>query len=249
MIVDLWFYAAAIPAVLLYGIAKGGFAAPLAILGVPLMALVISPIQAAAILLPILCIQDAISVYNYRSSYHLKNLKILVPAAMVGIIAGFFWFKFLSDDYIRIFLGCMAIMFVLNFWLDSNKEKKKDVSIKRGAFWGSISGFTSFGIHAGGLPYSIYMLPQNLDHRIYVGTSAFFFAIVNIVKLFPYYYLDQLQQGNLLTAIMLLPFAPLGFFIGYYLTQRIDPKSFYAITYFCLMIIGIKLLYEGIQGI
>jgi uncharacterized membrane protein YfcA len=48
---------------------------------------------------------------------------------------------------------------------------------------------------------------------------------------------------------MLLPFASLGFFIGYYLTQRIDPKSFYEITYFCLMIISIKLLYEGIQGI
>ena len=62
LIYDPLFYAVSIPAVLLYGIAKGGFAGPLAILGVPLMSLVISPLQAAAILLPILCIQDMISI-------------------------------------------------------------------------------------------------------------------------------------------------------------------------------------------
>jgi uncharacterized membrane protein YfcA len=53
---------------------------------------------------------------------------------------------------------------------------------------------------------------------------------------------------NILTATILLPFAPLGFFIGYYLTHRIEAKSFYSITYFCLMIIGIKLLYDGLVG-
>ena len=64
LIYDPVFYAVSIPAVLLYGIAKGGFAGPLAILGVPLMSLVISPLQAAAILLPILCVQDMISIYS-----------------------------------------------------------------------------------------------------------------------------------------------------------------------------------------
>ena len=76
LIYDPVFYAVSIPAVLLYGIAKGGFAGPLAILGVPLMSLVISPLQAAAILLPILCVQDMISIYSYRKSFHLRNLII-----------------------------------------------------------------------------------------------------------------------------------------------------------------------------
>ncbi|MDG2456414.1 MAG: sulfite exporter TauE/SafE family protein [SAR86 cluster bacterium] len=249
IIVEPLFYAAAIPAVLLYGIAKGGFAAPLAILGVPLMALVISPIQAAAILLPILCIQDLISIYKYRGKFHFENLKILIPAATTGIVAGFLWFKYLSDDHIRIFLGLMAIIFVLNYWLVGGDYKKTGVSLRKGAIWGSVSGFTSFGIHAGGLPFSIYMLPQKLDHRIYVGTSALFFGVINFIKLFPYYYLDQLVIENILTATILLPFAPLGFFIGYYLTHRIEAKSFYSITYFCLMIIGIKLLYDGVTGL
>ena len=98
LIYDPVFYAVSIPAVLLYGIAKGGFAGPLAILGVPLMSLVISPLQAAAILLPILCVQDMISIYSYRKSFHLKNLFILLPAAFVF----FFYFILLIKTKFKV---------------------------------------------------------------------------------------------------------------------------------------------------
>ena len=240
------FYVVSIPAVLLYGIAKGGFAGPLAILGVPLMSLVISPLQAAAILLPILCVQDVISIYSYRKSFHLKNLMILLPAALSGIVLGYLWFSLLSDSNIKIFLGLLAIVFSLNFFLFSKNTKKRDVSLLKGSFWGSVSGFTSFGIHAGGLPFNIYMLPQKLDHRVYVGTGAIFFGLVNLLKLYPYYLLDQLRIENMTTALFLMPFAPLGFFIGYKLTQMLDGERFYAITYACLLLIGLKLLFDGL---
>ena len=240
------FYVVSIPAVLLYGIAKGGFAGPLAILGVPLMSLVISPLQAAAILLPILCVQDVISIYSYRKSFHLKNLMILLPAALSGIVLGYLWFSLLSDSNIKIFLGLLAIVFSLNFFLFSKNTKKTHASLLKGSFWGSVSGFTSFGIHAGGLPFNIYMLPQKLDHRIYVGTGAIFFGLVNLLKLYPYYLLDQLRIENMTTALFLMPFAPLGFFIGYKLTHMLDGERFYAITYACLLLIGLKLLFDGL---
>ena len=246
LVYDPFFYLVSIPAVLLYGIAKGGFAGPLAIMGVPLMSLVISPLQAAAILLPILCLQDLISIYSYRRSFHLRNLLILVPAALIGIILGFFWFSYLSDNNIRLFLGSLAIIFSLNFFFFSRESAETEVSLTRGSFWGAISGFTSFGIHAGGLPFNIYMLPQKLDHRVYVGTAAIFFGLVNLLKLYPYYLLDQLRIDNLTTSLFLMPFAPLGFYIGYKLTQKIDGERFYALTYACLLIIGIKLFMDGI---
>ena len=111
------FYVVSIPAVLLYGIAKGGFAGPLAILGVPLMSLVISPLQAAAILLPILCVQDVISIYSYRKSFHLKNLMILLPAALSGIVLGYLWFSLLSDSNIKIFFTFLYnLMFGLHLF-------------------------------------------------------------------------------------------------------------------------------------
>tara|TARA_Y100001936_G_scaffold239124_1_gene271778 strand:+ start:328 stop:1071 length:744 start_codon:yes stop_codon:yes gene_type:complete len=246
LVYDPFFYLVSIPAVLLYGIAKGGFAGPLAIMGVPLMSLVISPLQAAAILLPILCLQDLISIYSYRKSFHLRNLLILLPAALIGIILGFFWFSYLSDNNIRLFLGSLAIIFSLNYFFFSRESAETEVSLTRGSFWGAISGFTSFGIHAGGLPFNIYMLPQKLDHRVYVGTAAVFFGLVNLLKLYPYYLLDQLRIDNLTTSLFLMPFAPLGFYIGYKLTQRIDGERFYALTYACLLIIGIKLFTDGI---
>ena len=246
LINDPIFYLVSVPAVILYGIAKGGFAGPLAILGVPLMSLVISPLQAAAILLPILIIQDLISIYSYRDKFHLQNLLILLPAGVIGIFMGFLWFSLLSENNIRIFLGLLAIIFSLNYFLFSKDSSKTNVSILKGSFWGSVSGFTSFGIHAGGLPFNIYMLPQKLNHRVYVGTGAIFFGIVNLIKLYPYYLLDQLRIENLLTALFLIPFAPLGFYIGYKLTQKIDGERFYAITYGCLFIIGTKLLYDGL---
>lgn len=242
---DPIFFAVAIPAVLLYGIAKGGFAGPLAILGVPLMSLVISPLQAAAILLPILCVQDLISIYSYRNSFHLKNLQILIPAAILGIFAGYLWFSLLSEQNIKIFLGLIAIIFSLKYFFFSETLKKGSISFSKGTFWGAVSGFTSFGIHAGGLPFNIYMLPQKLDHRVYVGTAALFFGIVNFIKLYPYYLLDQLRIENITIALLLMPFAPIGFYIGYKLTQRIDGERFYSLTYACLLLIGLKLLNDG----
>jgi uncharacterized membrane protein YfcA len=242
---DPLFFAVAIPAVLLYGIAKGGFAGPLAILGVPLMSLVISPLQAAAILLPILCVQDLISIYSYRNSFHLKNLQILIPAAILGIFAGYLWFSLLPEQNIKIFLGLIAIIFSLNYFFFLDTLKKGSISFSKGTFWGAVSGFTSFGIHAGGLPFNIYMLPQKLDHRVYVGTAALFFGIVNFIKLYPYYLLDQLRIENITIALLLMPFAPIGFYIGYKLTQRIDGERFYSLTYACLLLIGLKLLNDG----
>ncbi len=249
VIEDLYFYLVAVPAVILYGIAKGGFAGPLAIIGVPLMSLVVSPLQAAAIMLPILCLQDIVAIYSYRNKFHFENLKSLIPGGLLGIIAGALWFRYLSDDLIRIFIGIIAIIFVLNYLFEKEESEPTKTSYTKGTFFGSLSGFISFGIHAGGLPFNMYMLPQKLDQRILVGTAALFFAIMNYVKLFPYYLLGQLSFDNLLTSFVLMPFAPVGFFIGYYLTHKVKEKFFYSVAYICLLLVGIKLLYEGIGNL
>ena len=246
---DFYFFLTAVPAVLLFGISKGGFAGPLAIIGVPLMSLVVSPLQAAAIMLPILCLQDIIAIYSYREKLHYKSLQTLIPGAILGIIVGTLWFRYLSDDFIRIFIGLIAIIFVLSYLLEKETSEPTKASYLKGSLFGSLSGFISFGIHAGGLPFNMYMLPQKLNQRVLVGTAALFFGIMNYVKLLPYYLLDQLSFDNLLTSLILMPFAPLGFFIGYYLTHRVEEKLFYSVAYFCLFVVGIKLLYEGIGNL
>ena len=107
------------------------------------------------------------------------------------------------------------------------------------------SGFTSFTIHAGGLPLSFYLLPMKLDRRIYVSTLAIVFLALNLFKTIPYAYFGQINFDNLLTSFLLLPLAPIGVYVGAYLTERVSQEIFYSITHFCLILTGSKLIYDG----
>jgi uncharacterized membrane protein YfcA len=247
MITDITFYLLAALAVLIIGISKSGFGSGLAVLGVPLMAIAISPAQAAAILLPLLIILDLFNLIHYRGRFDRTNFLILLPAAMFGILIGALTFRYLSDAHIRIMIGGIAVIFVINyFWGQRNERPKTEANRVKGSLWGAIAGFTSFGVHAGGLPVNIYLLPQRLDKTLFVGTTVIFFAIVNYVKLIPYALLGQLNMDNLLTSLILAPFVPLGFWMGIQLHKRVDEKLFYVLAYSFLFIAGAKLLYEGI---
>ena len=90
LLANPWFYAAALPAVLLAGLSKGGFGGSMGFIGVPLMALVINPIQAAAIMLPVLVIMDMVSLWTWRGVYSRTTLAIMLPGSLVGIGIGWF---------------------------------------------------------------------------------------------------------------------------------------------------------------
>jgi len=241
-----YFYIAAVIAILILGISKSGFGSGLGLVAVPIMSLVIPPTQAAAILLPLLCVMDFFNVLHYRNKFDRKNLVILVPGALLGILIGTFTFRYLSDAHIRILVGVLSVLFVANYLVGRrNGSKQTGPNVLKGTFWGTITGFTSFGVHAGGPPVSVYLLPQRLDKTIFVGTTVVFFTIVNYVKLVPYYYLGQLNGDNLLTSLVLSPLAPLGVWMGLKLHDRVNEKLFYNLAYFFLLLTGFKLLYDG----
>ena len=247
MIGDPFFYLCAIPAVLLFGISKGGFGGSIAILGVPLLTLVISPTQAAAILLPILCVMDIVVVWTYRGRFDRASLRVLLPGAMVGILLGYFFAGFMHDHALRILIGGISILFVIQSWIKTSSAHNHNRI--RGALLGLASGFTSFAIHAGGPPFSMYMLPKKLEPLLFAGTAGLFFAIVNYVKLVPYFALGQLNSENLLLSLILMPLAPLGVGVGYWLVKRTQTTLFYYIAYFFLFLVGVKLLTDGLVGL
>ena len=242
---DLIFYFYASIGVILFGISKGGFAGPIAILSIPIMALVMSPIKAAAILLPVLLIMDVVAMYIYWNKWDLKNIKIILPSAILGIIIGAITFSFTSEDSIRIIIGCIAIIFIILSLLQQNNHLIKPTKNK-GIFWSLIGGYTSFIIHSGGTPVNFFLLPQKLDKTVYVATMTLAFLIINIVKLLPYYLLDQLVFSNLKVSLILSPLAPISIYLGYYLHKKINDKTFYLFIYFFLALGGIKLIYDGI---
>ena len=176
MINDPLFYAVAIPAIILVGISKGGFGGPLGMLGVPILSLAISPVQAAAILLPILVSMDMIGLYAYRGKADWMVLKAMLPFAMLGIGLGWLLAGNVDEHFIRLLVGLTAIAFVLNYaWRTITKRQIATHGPASAAAWGATAGFTSFIAHAGGPPFQIHTLPLGLHRVTFAATAVYFF--------------------------------------------------------------------------
>jgi uncharacterized protein len=244
---NVWFYPVAIVAVFLTGMGKSGFGMAGG-LAVPLLALVMSPVQAAAVMLPLLLASDAAAVWAYRRDWDPVNMKIMVPAGLAGTLIGWATFRYLNDDALRIILGTIALGFVATSAVRRNVPTRQP-SRGRGWFWCTLSGITSFVAQAGGPPFWIYMLPQRLEKRLLAGTTVIFFAILNVSKIFPYFMLGLLSAANLTIAGALLPVALIGLAVGIKVQRRLSPEWFMRICYGLLLVVGIQLLYEGLGNI
>ncbi|RLQ21519.1 sulfite exporter TauE/SafE family protein [Seongchinamella sediminis] len=249
MLSDPAFYLASIPAVLLYGVAKGGFGGAVAVLSVPMMALVMSPTQAAAILLPILVVMDAVVVRTYWGQFDRRALQLLLPGALAGILVGYLAADSMSDDYMRILIGLLSVVFAAQQLLGLQSRGAAEHKPGPAGFFGVLAGFTSFSIHAGGPPFTMYLLPKQLHPLVFAGTAGIFFAVVNAVKLVPYAMLGQFSSDNLLYSLVLVPLAPLGVKLGHYLVKISEPTFYYRVISVFLLVLGGKLLWDGVAGL
>jgi uncharacterized membrane protein YfcA len=245
-IADPWFYAAAIPAVLLTGISKGGLGLAGG-LSVPILSLVTSPVQAAAVMLPILVVMDLSAVWAYRGHWDRTNMRLLLPAGLLGIVVGWLVFRLLNDDAIRVLIGLIAVGFVLSSLRKSARTARPTRA--SGYFWGGTAGFTSFVAHAGSPPLAVYLLPQRLEPVLHVGTSVVFFAVINLAKLPPYFELGLLDARNMSTALLLIPLGAFGIAVGVWLRTRMNPTLFFRASYVLLLGTGAKLLYDGVRNL
>ncbi len=248
LLTDPWFYAAAVPAVILVGLSKGGFGGAVGFVGVPMMALVMPPVQAAAILLPVLVLMDGVSLWSWRGVYDRALLWSMMPGALIGIGAGWLTASLVTADMVRLIVGAVAFVFVLRWLYQQMRHGSGHVARPNriaAAFWGTVAGFTSFVAHVGGPPFQVYTLPLKLDPKVLSGTSAIFFAATNALKLIPYFALGQFDSSNLLASAALMPLAPLATMAGAWLVRRMRPEVFYPFTYATVALIAVKLLWDG----
>ena len=123
----------------------------------------------------------------------------------------------------------------------NNLNKKNNI---KGSICTIVAGFTSFCVHAGGTPTSIYLLPLRLKKEIYVGTRVIFFTFVNLIKLPLYIHLSMMNTGTLINSILLFPLSILGIYIGFKLLKIIEENLFYNIIYALIFISSSKMLYD-----
>ena len=249
MISDPLFYAAAVPAMIILGLSKGGFTT-MGLLAVPIMSLVISPVQAAGITLPILVLSDIVALVSYRRLYDATTLKIMLPGAMIGIAIGWMTAAWVTEHNIRLIVGVVSVLFALNYWFRHRlRQHPHGASVVKGSFWAVITGFTSFVSHSGGPPFQMYAVPLRLEPRIFAGTTVIMFAIINAVKLVPYFLLGQFDTANLITSAALLPISIPATFLGVWLVKKFETDAFYKIVYAAIFIVGVYLVSEAVSAL
>jgi uncharacterized protein len=255
LIADPLFYAVAIPAVLLMGLAKSGFLAGFGSLATPMIALTLTVPKAAALMLPLLLVMDATGVQQLWRDRDAALFKRLLIPALLGIAVGTVVFGLMSVKVIAGVVGALALMFVAHRrWLAWRKARMVDsAGAQRTAepplWWGRLmamaSGFTSFVAHAGGPPMMAYTLHLNITPVRLTATMAVLFAVINASKVVPYISLGLFDASLLMTSLALAPLAPLGVWVGVWLTRRVSVKRFHDIADAGMLCAGLKLLHDA----
>lgn len=244
----IWFWAVAVVASVLVGMGKGGLPV-VGMMGVPVLSLAISPIAAAGLLLPVYVLSDMFGLYAYRHAFDRRVLAIVVPGMMAGVGIGWATAHLVPEWAVTTLVGLIGGVFAVNALVrkpvDGPPHRAKIVP---GLFWGTIAGFTSFVSHTGGPPYQVYTLPLRMTKTVFAGTATIAFAIINAVKLVPYYALDQLNPGNLKIAVLLMPPAAIAVFVGVRLVNWLPEKLFFRAVTWALLAVSVKLIWDGVTA-
>lgn len=237
-------------AVILLGMAKGGLAG-VGALATPLAALVLPPATAAALLLPILIVQDVISVWAFRKTWDGWIVAWMLPGAALGVVAGWFYAERVDEARLMAALGAITLAFGLyRLWVERGG---RIVAASRSPGWvGSLFGFatglTSQIAHAGGPPFQMWVTPRQLPHLTFIGTSSILFAAINWLKVPAYVALGAFPREVIVAAALLMPLAIVSTLVTVRWMKRMRPERFYVLIYLLMVALGAKLLWDGVHG-
>jgi len=237
-------------AVFIVGLAKGGYSG-LGALATPLFALSVAPTQAAAILLPILIVQDVVSVWSFRKSWSRWAVGWMLPGALIGVALGYALAASLSMAAVTGALGTITLGFGLyRLWLERGGRIVAASNSPGwvGSLFGVVTGFTSQIAHAGGPPMQMWLTPRKMPHLMFVGTSSILFAVINWMKVPAYAALGEFTRENLTASAMLMPLAIVSTLFGVWLIRRMDPARFYTLIYVLMVLLGSKLIWDAVTS-
>jgi uncharacterized membrane protein YfcA len=218
-------------------------------LATPLLALAIPPTLATGVLLPILIVQDALSVWSFRRTWDRRVVRLMAPSAAVGIGVGFLFAASVPPAAVSLVVGAVSIAFagyqLLRRAPPLDRAARHPPTLV-GIGCGVTMGFTSHITHAGVPPFQIYVTQLGLSRDEFIGTSAVMFAIVNWLKVPAYVALGQLSRPALELAAVLLPLALVSTLVGLWLVRRVRPERFFRVVHVLLLLVGMKLTFDAL---
>lgn len=245
---DAWFWVAAVIAAVFVGMGKGGLPM-VGMLGVPVLSLVISPVTAAGLLLPIYVLSDAFGLWVYRREWNARVVAIMAAGMTIGVGIGWATASVVSERLVTGLVGAIGLAFALSLILGQNgSAAPRAARVGPGLFWGAVTGFTSFVSHSGAPPYQVWVQPLGLTKAVFAGTATVSFAFVNLIKLVPYWVLGQLNTANLKAAVWLAVPAALAVFAGARLVRVIPETLFFRLVTWALLAISVRLIWQAAAG-
>jgi uncharacterized membrane protein YfcA len=252
MLAEPLFYLIGLPTVFIMAMSKGAFGGGLAIIGVPLLSLVMSPIEAAIVCAPLVSFMDLFALRAFGpSTWSKPDLAWLVPGLLAGIALGYVFFALVDPRFVALAIGLITVAFSADYFLRAmhRPQSEKPVSPGLGLLAGTASGFTTFVAHAGGPPTQMYLLRRGLPKSLYAGTNLALFTLGNFVKLFPYAFLAWVRPQTMLWALVLAPAVPFGVWAGKWLHDRLEQRRLYFWCYVLLSLAAAKLLYDAARSL
>jgi hypothetical protein len=244
---------AAIGAILV-GISKGGWAS-VGTLGVPVLSLVMDPLYAAGMILPVYVVSDWFGLYAYRHSFDRRLLAILIPAGLIGVALGYATIPWIDSQpngerAVTGLVGVIGVVFSAYMLFRHDPDgPPRPSKVLPGLFWGALAGFTSYVSHSGAPPYQTYVQPLRLDRLAFAGTTTILFAVINLSKVPPYIMTGQITRDSLrLAAILAVP-AVAGVFLGKRMVGWVSQATFYKVITWTLLFVSLDLLGKAVWGI
>lgn len=230
---------------IMVGISKTGIPG-FGILAVPLMASVLPARASTGVLLGILILADFFAITYHRHNANWRHTLRLLPPAAAGIAAGYFTMKVFNDQQLKpVIGGTVLVMLAVNFW--RTKTEGKDAPIPT-QWWfaaglGFLAGLTTMMANAAGPVTTIYLLAMRLPKIEFVGTGAWFYFVINWLKVPFSVSLDVMTKQSLKFDLLMLPFIAVGAVAGIFFLKRIPQKAFTAVVQLLAAAAAVKLLF------
>ncbi|MEV6587413.1 sulfite exporter TauE/SafE family protein [Streptomyces acidicola] len=202
------------------------------------------------VLLPILIVGDVLAVLTYRRHAHWPTLWRLFPAVAAGVVFGTVFLIWADDGIVRTSIGAILLMMAaVTVWRRRTAEKEDDpdaVTTRAGRVkarsYGVLGGFTTMVANAGGPVMSMYLLSAGFRKLGFLGTSAFFFLIVNVSKVPFSVGLGLIDGPSLLLDAALAAFVLPGALLGRWAVNRINQRLFEQLVIAATVVGGVQLL-------